>query len=399
MLTSLAFIFILGMVMASIFEKLKLPRIIGMLLAGIILGPYVFNILENQIMEISPDLREMALIIILLRAGISINLKDLKKVGRPAILMSTLPAIFEIFAFAVFGPIFLNITMLDGAIIGSILGAVSPAIVVPKMVYLMDKKYGVKKSIPQLILAGSSLDDIFVIVLFSTFVNLARGGSTSFINFLNIPISIILGAGLGISFGGVFAWFLERRYNHDEYVRNSKKIIILLGLSFLLVAIETWLKPYVAISGLIAVMCLASYLRVKTTTFVSNRIAEKLGKIWLASEIILFVLVGAAVNIQYTLNAGFGALLMIFIALFFRSVGVYLCMIGTELNFKEKLFCIISYIPKATVQAVIGSIPLTLGLGCGEIALSVAVMSIIVTAPLGAILMEVSYKKLLTQDE
>lgn len=399
MLTSLAFIFILGMVMASIFEKFKLPRIIGMLLAGIILGPYVFNILEKQIIEISPDLREMALIIILLRAGISINLKDLKKVGRPAILMSTLPAIFEIIAFAIFGPIFLNITMLDGAVIGSILGAVSPAIVVPKMVYLMDKKYGTKKSIPQLILAGSSLDDIFVIVLFSSFVNLERGDSMSVMNFLNIPISILLGAGLGILFGGAFAWFLERRYNHDEYVRNSKKIIILLGLSFLLIAIEIWLKPYVAVSGLIAVMTLASCLRVKTTTFVSNRIAEKLGKIWIASEVILFVLVGAEVNIQYTLSAGFGALLMIFIALFFRSVGVYLCMFETELNFKEKLFCIISYIPKATVQAVIGSIPLSIGLSCGEIALSVAVMSIIVTAPLGAILMEISYKKLLTQDE
>ena len=399
MLTSLAFIFLLGMVMAGIFEKLKLPRIIGMLLAGIILGPHVLNMLKSPIMEISPELREMALIIILLRAGISLNIKDLKKVGIRAILMSTVPAVFEVLAFAFIGPLFLNITILEGAIIGSILGAVSPAIVVPKMVYLMDKNYGTKKSIPQLILAGSSLDDIFVIVLFSTFIGLERGSSGSLINFVNIPISIITGVIMGAVFGYGFTWFLENRYEHDNYIRNSKKIILLLGLSFLLIAIETWVKDYIAISGLIAVMSMAAFLRSKTTDFVSGRIAEKLGKLWIASELILFVLVGAAVNIEYTLKAGFGALIMIFISLIFRSVGVYLCFIGSELNFKERMFCIISYIPKATVQAVIGSIPLSLGLNCGEIAISVAVMSIIVTAPLGAVLMEVSYKKLLTVDE
>lgn len=398
MLTSLAFIFIIGMGIAGIFEKLKLPRIIGMLLAGIILGPHALNLLDGSVMEISSDLREMALVIILLRAGISLNIKDLLKVGRPAILMSCIPALFEIFSFSIFGPYFLNITKLEGAIIGSILGAVSPAIVVPKMVYLMDKKYGTKKSIPQLILAGSSLDDVFVIVLFSTFVNLERGGSGNIMSFVNIPVSILTGIGLGILFGSLFASFLEMKYHRDEYIRNSKKIILLLGLSFLLIALEQWLKNFIPVSGLIAVMTMASFLKIKTTTFVSERIAEKLGKIWIASEIVLFVLVGAAVNISYTLKAGYGALLMIFISLFFRSIGVFICMLGTNLNFKEILFCIISYIPKATVQAVIGSIPLSLGLNCGEIALSVAVMSIIITAPLGAILIELSYKKLLTVD-
>ncbi len=398
MLTSLAFIFIIGMGIAGIFEKLKLPRIIGMLLAGIILGPHTLNLLDGSIMEISSDLREMALVIILLRAGISLNIKDLLKVGRPAILMSCIPALFEIFSFSIFGPYFLNITKLEGAIIGSILGAVSPAIVVPKMVYLMDKKYGTKKSIPQLILAGSSLDDVFVIVLFSTFVNLERGGSGNIMSFVNIPVSILTGISLGILFGSLFASFLEMKYHRDEYIRNSKKIILLLGLSFLLIALEQWLKNFIPVSGLIAVMTMASFLKIKTTTFVSERIAEKLGKIWIASEIVLFVLVGAAVNISYTLKAGYGALLMIFISLFFRSIGVFICMLGTNLNFKEILFCIISYIPKATVQAVIGSIPLSLGLNCGEIALSVAVMSIIITAPLGAILIELSYKKLLTVD-
>ncbi len=398
MLTSLAFIFVLGMLIAGIFEKLKLPRIIGMLFSGIILGPHILNLLENPIMEISPDLREMALVIILLRAGISLNMSDLKKVGRPAILMSIIPAVFEVLAFTLIGPLFLNITMLEGAIIGSILGAVSPAIVVPKMVYLMEKNYGTKKKIPQLVLAGSSIDDIFVIVLFSTFIGLEQGGSMSIMSFVNIPISIATDALLGIAFGILFAKFLEMRYKHDNYIRNSKKIILLLGLSFILIAIEHIAKPYIAISGLIAVMTMASVLKVETTKFVSDRIAQKLGKIWIASEVILFVLVGAEVNIAATLNAGVAALLMILISLAFRSLGVFVSLVKTGLNFKEKLFCTISYIPKATVQAVIGSIPLSLGLNCGEIALSVAVMSIIVTAPLGAILMEVSYSKLLTVD-
>lgn len=398
MLTSLAFIFIIGMAVAGIFDHLKLPRIIGMLLAGIIIGPHLLNLLDNSIMELSPDLREMALVIILLKAGISLNLKDLKKVGRPAILMSIVPAVFEIIAFVVFGPYFLKITRLEAAIIGSILGAVSPAIVVPKMVHLMENNYGTKKSIPQLILAGASLDDVFVIVLFSTFISMEQGGSGSLANFATIPISIISGMLFGFFVGKIFAVFLESRYKHDEYVRNSKKVILILGLSFFLITFETWFKPYFPFSGLIAVMSMASALKVKTSEFVSSRISEKLGKVWIASEVILFVLVGAAVDIGYTLDAGFGAVLMILISLFFRSIGVYICMIGTNITPKERLFCMIAYIPKATVQAVIGSIPLSLGLKCGHIALSVAVLSILITAPIGAILMEYTYPKLLQKD-
>lgn len=398
MLTSLAFIFLIGMAVAGIFEHLKMPRIIGMLLTGIVIGPHVLNLLDGSIIELSSDLREMALVIILLKAGISLNLKDLKKVGRPAILMSMVPALFEILGFVLFGPYLLNITRLEAAIIGSILGAVSPAIVVPKMVYLIENNYGTKKSIPQLILAGASLDDVFVIVLFSTFVSMEQGGSGSLASFATIPISILSGIFIGFFVGKVFAIFLESRYKHDEYVRNSKKVILILGISFLLISMEAWLEGIFPFSGLIAVMSMASALKVETSEFVSSRISEKLGKVWIASEIILFVLVGSAVDIGYTLEAGFGAILIIFISLIFRSIGVYLCMIGTPLNFKEKLFCIVSYIPKATVQAVIGSIPLSLGLKCGHIALSVAVLSILITAPIGAILIECTYKKLLSKD-
>lgn len=398
MLTSLAFIFLIGMAVAGIFEHLKLPRIIGMLLTGIVIGPHILNLLDNSIIELSSDLREMALVIILLKAGISLNLKDLKKVGRPAILMSMVPAIFEILAFIIFGPYLLNITRLEGAIIGSILGAVSPAIVVPKMVYLIEHGYGTKKSIPQLILAGASLDDVFVIVLFSTFVSMEQGGSGSIMSFISIPISILTGMFIGFFVGKIFAIFLESRYKHDEYVRNSKKVILILGLSFFLISMETWLKGIIPFSGLIAVMSMASAIKVETSEFVSSRVSEKLGKVWIASEIILFVLVGSAVDISYTLSAGFGAILIIFISLIFRSIGVYLCLFGTPLNFKEKLFCIVSYIPKATVQAVIGSIPLSLGLKCGHIALSVAVLSILITAPIGAILIEMTFKSLLSQE-
>lgn len=398
MLTSLAFIFIIGMAIAGIFEHFKLPRIIGMLLAGIVIGPHLLNLLDHSIIELSPELREMALVIILLKAGISINLKDLKKVGRPAILMAILPAIFEIIAFVLFAPYILGITRLESAIIGAILGAVSPAIVVPKMVYLMENNYGTKKSIPQLILAGASLDDVFVIVLFYTFIGIEMGGSGSVLNFISIPISIISGMFFGFLVGKFFAVFLESRYKHDEYVRNSKKVILILGLSFLLISVETWIKPFFPFSGLIAVMSMASALKIKTSDFVSSRIAEKLGKVWIASEVILFVLVGSAVDIGYTLDAGFGAVFMIFLSLIFRGIGVYLSMVGTNITFKERVFCIIAYIPKATVQAVIGSIPLSLGLNCGHIALSIAVLSILITAPLGAILMEIFYSRLLEKD-
>lgn len=395
MLTSLSLIFLVGLSMAFICRKIKLPRIIGMLIAGIALGPFVLDLLDPQILGISSELRQTALIIILIKAGLSLNISDLKKVGRPAVLMSFLPALFEIGAFVLLAPRLLHITVLDSAIMGAVLGAVSPAVVVPRMVQLMDENCGTDKQIPQLILAGASLDDVFVIVLFSTFINMAQGGSAKIMDFVNIPISIILGILLGAAFGFVIAFLFELAHKRGNSMRQSIKTIILLGAAFLLMAIETWLEGTVSISGLLAVMSMACVIQLRCRKEVSEDLSAKYGRLWLAAEVILFVLVGAAVDIRYTLQAGAMAVLVIFIALIFRSVGVLVCLIGTKLNRKEKLYCIIAYLPKATVQAAIGSVPLSLGLPCGNIVLSVAVLSILITAPLGAILMDLTYKKLL----
>ncbi len=395
MLTSLSLIFLVGLSMAFICRKIKLPRIIGMLITGIALGPFVLDLLDPQILGISSELRQTALIIILIKAGLSLNISDLKKVGRPAVLMSFLPALFEIGAFVLLAPRLLHITVLDSAIMGAVLGAVSPAVVVPRMVQLMDENCGTDKQIPQLILAGASLDDVFVIVLFSTFINMAQGGSAKIMDFVNIPISIILWILLGAAFGFVLAFLFELAHKRGNSMRQSIKTIILLGAAFLLMAIETWLEGTVSISGLLAVMSMACVIQLRCSKEVSDDLSAKYGRLWLAAEVILFVLVGAAVDIRYTLQAGAMAVLVIFIALIFRSVGVLVCLSGTKLNRKEKLYCIIAYLPKATVQAAIGSVPLSLGLPCGNIVLSVAVLSILITAPLGAILMDLTYKKLL----
>lgn len=397
MLTSLALIFLVGLSMAAICQKIKLPRIIGMLFTGIVLGPYVLDLLDPTILSISSELRQIALIIILLKAGLSLNLADLKKVGRPAVMMACVPASCELLAYFLFAPYILGITRIEAAVMGAVLAAVSPAVVVPRMVQLMDEKYGTDKSIPQLILAGASCDDIYVIVLFSTFVSMAQGGNANVMDFANIPISIVLGVALGAVTGYLLSRFFETAYAHKHCVRNSMKVIIVLGVSFLLMAIETWLKGTVSLSGLLAVVSMACVLKLKSTAFVSKRLSEKFGKLWLAAEVILFVLVGAAVDIRYTLNAGLAAVLMIFLALLFRSAGVALCLIGTPLTWKERLFCMIAYLPKATVQAAIGSVPLSLGLPCGQIVLSVAVLAILITAPLGAIGMDATYKSLLTK--
>lgn len=399
MLTSLALIFLVGLATGAIFQRLKLPRIIGMLLTGIVLGPYVLNLLDPSILDISSELRQMALIIILIKAGLSLDLADLRKVGRPAILMSFLPACFEILAFFLFAPYVLGITRIEAAVMGAVLGAVSPAVVVPRMVQLMEKKYGTGKSIPQLVLAGASCDDIFVIVLFSTFVSMAQGGSAHIMDFVNIPVSMVLGVILGAAAGLGLSLFFETAYAHKHCVRNSMKVIIVLGVSFVLMAIETWLKGIVSVSGLLAVVSMACTLKIKCVAFVSKRLSEKFGKLWLAAEVILFVLVGAAVDIRYTMTAGLAAVAMILIALTFRAVGVFVCLLGTQLNKKERLFCVISYLPKATVQAAIGSVPLAMGLPCGKIVLSVAVLAILITAPLGALGMDLTYRKLLTRDK
>lgn len=398
MLTSLAYIFLVGLSMAAICQKLKLPRIIGMLITGIVLGPYVLDLLDSNILMISSELRQMALIIILIKAGLSLNISDLKKVGRPAIMMSCVPASCEILGYFLFAPYLLGVTHIEAAVMGAVLGAVSPAVVVPKMVGLMDGRYGTQKSIPQLILAGASCDDIFVIVLFTTFVSMAQGGQVHVLDFVNIPVSIVLGIALGAIVGYLLSLFFETAYAHKNCVRNSTKVIIVLGVSFLLMAIETWLENIVSVSGLLAVVSMACVLKVKSVAFVSKRLSEKFGKLWIAAEVILFVLVGAAVDIRYTLGAGLAAVLMIFISLAFRAFGVLLCMVKTNLNWKERLFCVIAYMPKATVQAAIGSVPLAMGLSCGQIVLSVAVLAILITAPLGAIGMDLTYSRLLEKE-
>lgn len=399
MLTSLSFIFLAGLAMAALCLLLKLPRIIGMLVTGILLGPYILNLLDPSILSISADLRQMALIIILLKAGLSLNLADLKKVGRPAVMMSCVPASCEILGFLLLAPWLLDITRLEAAVMGAVLAAVSPAVVIPRMVQLMDSGYGTDKSIPQLIMAGASCDDIFVIVLFSTFAGMAQGGRADMMDFVNIPVSIILGIILGAAAGYVLSLFFETAYARRHTVRNSMKVIIVLGVSFLLMAAETWLKETVSLSGLLAVASMACMIKVKSAAPVAKRLADKFGKLWLAAEVILFVLVGAAVDIRYTMEAGLAAILVILGALVFRSAGVAVCLLGTPLTKRERIFCMIAYLPKATVQAAIGSVPLAMGLPCGQIVLSVAVLAILVTAPLGALGIDLTYKRLLQKND
>lgn len=398
MLTSLSLIFLVGLAAAALCQRLKLPRIIGMLATGIVLGPYVLNLLDSSILSISADLRKIALIIILLKAGLSLNLEDLKKAGRPAVLLSFVPASFEIVGYVLLAPVILGISRIDAAVMGAVLAAVSPAVVVPRMIYLTENKYGTKKAIPQMIMAGSSCDDIFVIVLFTTFLGMAQGKSANALDFINIPISIICGIILGVAVGYLLYRFFEAMYNRNRYIRNSMKVIVILGFSFLLISAEQWLEGKIPVSGLLAVVSLACVLKIKSTEFVSKRLSDKFGKLWIAAEIILFVLVGAAVDIRYTCEAGLPAAVVIFAALIFRSAGVVCCTLKTELSLKERLFCVIAYLPKATVQAAIGSVPLAAGLPCGKIILSVAVMAIIITAPIGAFGIDTSYKKLLSQD-
>jgi len=398
MLASLSLIFLVGLAMGAICQKLKMPRIIGMLVTGIVLGPYVLDFLDPSILSISSELRKLALIIILLKAGLSLDLKDLKKAGRPAILMSFVPATCEIAGYILFAPLLLGINRIEAAVMGAVLGAVSPAVVIPRMVMLMEEKYGTKKAIPQMIMAGASCDDIFVIVLFTTFLSMAQGGSADIIDFVNIPVSIVLGILLGAVTGYGLYLFFETSYAHKHCVRNSTKVIIVLGFSMLLVSVEGWLEGKVSVSGLLAVVSMACVIKIKSTAFVSKRLSEKFGKLWIAAEVVLFVLVGAAVDIRYTLSAGIVAVFMIFIALIFRTAGVLICTIKTKLNMKERIFCVIAYLPKATVQAAIGSVPLAAGLACGKIILSVAVLAIIITAPLGALGIDNTYKKLLEKE-
>lgn len=394
MVVSLGWILIAGLCAAALCDSIKAPRIVGMLLAGILIGPHALNLLDENVLTVSGDLRQIALIIILIKAGLTLNPADLKKVGRPAILMSFLPASFEILAFVLFAPAVLGITRVEAAVMGAVLGAVSPAIVVPRMVRLIETGYGTRKGIPQMILAGASCDDIFVIVLFTTFCSAARGDEISALSFMRIPISIILGIALGIIAG----LLLSLVFSRARSMRSTMKTLVLLGTSFLLIAVESYLEGIVPISGLLAVVAMACTIRMKCARDIPEKLSGKFSKIWLAAEVILFVLVGAAVDIRYTLAAGSGAIAMIFIALAIRMIGVVLCMIKTPLARKERLFCMIAYTPKATVQAAIGSVPLALGLRCGQAVLSVAVLAILITAPLGAFGIDASYNRLLERE-
>ena len=392
MLFSFALIFLSGIILGSIFNRLKLPQLIGMLLTGIILGPYLLNLLDPKILSISADLRQIALIIILTRAGLNLDINDLKKVGRPAVLMCFVPATFEILGMIIFAPKFLGLGLLDSATLGTVIAAVSPAVVVPKMLKLMEEGYGTDRSIPQMIMAGASVDDVFVIVLFTSFIGLASNGTFSMLNLIRIPTSILF----GISVGFLCAIFLIYLFK-KIHIRDSLKVIIILNISFLLVTFEHSLTGIIGFSGLLAIMSIGTGIQAKNT-MLSKRMSIKYSKLWIAAEVMLFVLVGATVNIKYALSASIPAILLIITVLIFRMIGVFLCLVGTSLSYRERLFCMIAYSPKATVQAAIGSIPLSMGLPSGNIILTVAVLSILITAPLGAFAIDISYKKLLKKE-
>ena len=391
MLFSLALIFLLGIVLGSIFNRLKLPQLLGMLLTGIILGPYLLNLLDPKILSISTDLRQIALIIILTRAGLNLDINDLKKVGRPAVLMCFVPATFEILGMIIFAPKFLGLGLLDSAILGTVIAAVSPAVVVPKMLKLMEDGYGTEEGIPQLIMAGASVDDVFVIVLFTSFIGLASNGTFSALNLIKIPTSIFFGISVGFLCAILLIYFFKK-----VHIRDSMKVIIILNISFLLVTFEHSLTGIIGFSGLLAIMSMGTGIQEKNS-ILAKRLSSKYSKLWIAAEVMLFVLVGATVNIKYALGASIPAILLIMTVIVFRMVGVFLCLLGTSLSYKERLFCMIAYCPKATVQAAIGSIPLSMGLSSGNIILTVAVLSILITAPLGAFAIDFSYKKLLNR--
>ena len=391
MLLSISLILILGMFMGWICRKMKLPALLGMLITGIILGPYGLNLLDGSILGISAELRKIALIIILTRAGLGLDLSGLKKIGRPAVLMCFVPASFELLGMTLLAPKLMGASVLESAVMGAVLAAVSPAVVVPRMVKLMDEGYGVKEGIPQLILAGASVDDVYVIVLFSTFVGMMQGEGASILKFVNIPVSIFWGIAIGLLLGVLLAYFFKK-----VHIRDTSKVLIILSISFLLVVIEDKLTTAITFSSLIAVMFIGIGLQKKREA-VAERLSVKYGKLWVAAEVFLFVLVGATVNIEYLGKVGAKAFVVIIGALIFRIFGVFVCLLGTGLKRKERLFAMVAYTPKATVQAAIGGIPLALGFACGDTVLTMAVLAIVLTAPLGAFAIDLSYKKLLNK--
>ena len=389
MLTSIAMILLLGLLIGWIFSKLRLPSLLGMVAVGIILSPHALDLIDESILGISSELRQIALVIILTRAGLSLDISDLKKVGRPAALMSFVPACVEILGTVILAPMLLGVTILEAAIMGSVIAAVSPAVVVPRMIRLIEEGYGTNKKIPQMILAGASVDDVFVIVVFTVFTALASTGEVSVTSFTRIPISIVLGIILGGCIGMLLVIFFKKCH-----MRDSIKILIILSVSFLILEVENILQGYVPVSGLLAIMSMGIIIKQKYDVL-ALRLSAKYNKLWLGAEVFLFVLVGATVNLRYVASAGISAILLILLALLFRMVGVAVSLLKTDLSKRERLFCMVAYTPKATVQAAIGAIPLSMGLECGNMVLTVAVLSILITAPFGAICVDNLYKKLL----
>lgn len=389
MLTSIALILLFGLLLGWIFSKLKLPSLLGMIILGIILGPHALDLIDESILMISGELRQIALVIILTRAGLSLDLSDLKRVGRPAVLMCFIPACAEILGTVLLAPVLLKVSFLEAGIIGSVIAAVSPAVIVPRMIRMIDEGYGTNKSIPQLILAGASVDDVFVIVIFTALTTLASTGTISAGSFTQIPISIALGILLGFAVGAVLVLFFQR-----YHMRDSVKIMIILSISFLLLEVQNRLEGTIPVSGLLAIMSMGIIIKQKYDVLAS-RLSIKYNKLWLGAEIFLFVLVGAVVDLKYVVSAGVASILLIVGALLFRMLGVAFSLIRTDLLKKERLFCMLAYTPKATVQAAIGAIPLSMGLDCGNTVLTVAVLAILITAPFGAVCVDNLYKRLL----
>ncbi len=389
MLTSLAIIFLLGITLGAFFNKIKLPSLLGMIITGIILSPYAFNLIDGSILSISSELRKMALVIILTRAGLTLDLNDLKRVGRPAILMCFVPACFEIIGVVILGTQLLSMSVLDAAIMGSVIAAVSPAVIVPRMIRLIEEGYGKERGIAQLILAGASVDDVFVIVVFTALTSLASGGDVSIVSFVQIPIAIVCGILVGLLVGLLLSQFFRK-----IHMRDSVKVIVILSISFLLLELEKQLEGIIPMSGLIAIMSMGIAIY-RNFSALAKRLSIKYNKLWVAAEVLLFVLVGATVDIKYVIKLGMLGIAVVVGALIVRMIGVSVCLIKTKFTGKERIFCMLAYTPKATVQAAIGGIPLALGLSCGQQVLTVAILSILITAPLGALAVDFSYKKLL----
>ena len=389
MLTSIATILLLGLFGGWVFKKIKLPSLLGMIIVGIVISPQALNLIDKSMLMISSDIRQIALVIILTRAGLSLDISDLKSVGRPAVLLCFLPACIEIIGTIILAPIMFGISVLESAIIGSVIAAVSPAVVVPRMIRLLNEGYGKQKSIPQLILAGASVDDVFVIVIFTALTSLASSGTVSVMSFVQIPISIALGILLGVFVGFALTAFFKK-----WHIEDTVKVLIMIYVSFLILEIQNRLADFVSISGLLAIMSMGIVIKQKQGVLAS-KLSVKYNKLWIGAEIFLFVLVGATIDLRYVMSAGVIAILLVLGALVFRMIGVALSLLKTDLTKKERLFCMVAYTPKATVQAAIGSIPLSMGLNCGNLVLTIAVLSIMITAPFGAICVDNLYKRLL----